>query len=83
MVYKIGLIGTLSTGKTTLIASINKHLQYSFIYFCTAIFSIVLFIVLNSIVKVDYILLPLFLLFSHISSIIYTSIYTKKIILKS
>lgn len=81
------LIGALLSSfwivKTTLIASINKHLQYSFIYFCTAIFSIVLFIVLNSIVKVDYILLPLFLLFSHISSIIYTSIYTKKIILKS
>lgn len=81
------LIGALLSSfwivKTTLIASINKHLQYSFIYFCSAIFSVVLFIVLNSIIKIDYVLLPLFLLFSHISSIVYTSIYTKKIILKS
>ena len=78
------LIGVLLSSfwivKTTLIAAINKHLQYSFIYFCSAVFSVVLFIVLNSIVKIDYVLLPLFLLISHVSSIVYTSIYLKKII---
>ena len=78
------LIGVLLSSfwivKTTLIVAINKHLQYSFIYFCSAVFSVVLFILLNSIVKIDYVLLPLFLLISHVSSIVYTSIYLKKII---